>query len=161
MGSLQVTNQMLSITGSLLADPSNPPPPPAPPAVTVQQELRDSPTPEPAMGTPARPIKKARTVREPAAESHVKAGPAPKAAQQAEIDESLLTARELKQKRKEEARQKRDAKKASKADKDLLDVQAVDGPLAMVLTGQEDTREGTGKKRKGGDEEGGKKKKRK
>lgn len=171
---MQVTNQMLSLTGSLLADPHNPPSPPPTPAAA--QPMRDSPTPEPEYHsqTPVRPAKKPRQNKDkentnnPIEPSHPiparaskQPRPVPVLEEKEEIDESFLSARELKQKRKEEAKAKRDARKEKKAENVMVAAQAVGGDMAVGLEGAEDAGAEVGKKRKGGAGEGGQAKKRK
>jgi DNA-directed RNA polymerase I subunit RPA43 len=159
---------MLCITGSLLSDPSNPPPAPEAPAPTTQ--IQDSPTPEPEEETPRRPVKKARVVKESLNSSQATphhSQEAPSAVYEEpeeEVDESMLTERELKKKRKDEVKAKNNLRKERKAGERMMAEQEAQADTAVPIPipgaasgeGQE-----AGKKRKGGDEEGGKKKKKK
>lgn len=149
---MQVTNQMLSLVGSLLADPTNPPPPPEVPLV-IPTTREDSPTPDPEPSAP-RPVKKARVAKEayqPSATAAIDAEP------KEEIDVSFMNARELKQKRKDDLKKKNQARKDRKAGAELVEEQAAGAEMAVGMTGTEEA----GKKRKGPDDDGGKKKKRK
>ncbi|WVQ80314.1 hypothetical protein IAT38_002419 [Cryptococcus sp. DSM 104549] len=139
---VQVTNQMLSLTGSLLSDPSNPPPAPEPSALPVRAP---SPTPSPSPEPEARAPKKARVAKPPRA-----AAVAQDIEPKEEVDFSSMTARELKAYRKEEEKKKREARKARKGDKDAEDVQVVDEPAQEA-----------GVKRKAGGDDGEKRKKKK
>jgi hypothetical protein len=138
--------------------------------------MRDSPTPEPEhhSQTPVRPAKKPRQNKdkentnnsiEPShpipARAPKQPRPVPVLEEKEEIDESFLSARELKQKRKEEAKAKRDARKEKKAENVMIAAQAVGGDMAVGLEGAEDAGAEVGKKRKGGAGEGGQAKKRK
>lgn len=135
---------MLSITGSLLDDPSNPP---ALPAVSrrtpsASPELPEPPAKRPyrpraSVGKPAATPSKAQhlTFDEPAAE------PAAAAEAEPEVDTSKMNPRELKKYRKEQEKAKRDARKARK-----------EGAAAEAETGT---------KRKADEEDGGERKKRK
>ncbi|OXC85745.1 DNA-directed RNA polymerase I subunit RPA43 [Cryptococcus neoformans AD1-7a] len=131
---MQVTNQMLSLTGSLLEDPSNPPP--APEIVAAPIMPSPSPSPEPQQ---LRPAKKARTQpQSQAKQADIKD----------EVDTSKMTARELKAYRKEEEKKKRDARKARK-----------EGRMDDDAEGEEQGEGGSGTKRKADEQEGEKRKK--
>lgn len=104
MSRLTVTNNMLSLVGSLLADPASAPPMPT-------MVVPRSPSPD-IIERPA----KAAKVATPKAAKPVK--PVQKTAATPVVDESKMSARELKAYRKEQARAKRDARKARKADGD-------------------------------------------
>ncbi|WVR03528.1 hypothetical protein IAU60_000520 [Kwoniella sp. DSM 27419] len=141
---MQVTNQMLSLTGSLLSDPSNPPA--MPEAVAAPIRPSPSPSPEPA----SRPAKQPRVVAKP------------KPRQQAqrveeEVDTSLMTARELKAYHKEQARKKRDERKARKGERAGDEDDAEEDSGAIPVPGED----ATGVKRKAGEagEEQGEKRK--
>lgn len=139
---------MLSLTGSLLDDPSNPP---ALPTVTRRTPSASPELPEPPAKRPYRPRASAgkpgasatpsksqhTTFEEPAG-----AEPATAAEAEPEVDTSKMTARELKKYRKEQEKAKRDARKARKE--------------GAVGDGVE-----TGTKRKADEEDGGERKKRK
>lgn len=158
---MQVTNQMLSLTGSLLDDPSSAPPPTeSQSAARAAADIESSPEPEdlPASAKPAVPPKKqvrrprpdgvpaaSRGQQPPAfvsttgptptdADGAAVAAPptvAPQAAATAaaaaapHVDDRFLSARELKQRRKDEERAKREARKARKAEGQIEAVQAV------------------------------------
>lgn len=117
---------MLSLTGSLLADPSKPQAIRAASA-RVQSLSPDLPDPEPA-------AKVARTQKKPRESVQATATVDTPA-----IDESKLTARELKQLRKDQAKAKRDARKARKEDEE---------PASLKRKADEDELEGERKKRK-------------
>lgn len=179
--SMDVTNQMLSLTGSLLSDPSNPPPPPETSAIPYRSPSVDSamdvdPAPPPAK----KPKKKAGTdtaskqPRGSQANGHAAASaydaelqPDPAAAQTKDvIDERFLSARELKQRRKEEERKKRDARKARKEDKVLEEVVELGAEKmvdvsARAVAGQELEQEVAqgGKRKSGGEGQAGEKRK--
>ncbi|GMK56715.1 hypothetical protein CspeluHIS016_0305550 [Cutaneotrichosporon spelunceum] len=136
---LDVTNQMLSLTGSLLADPSKP--------QALPETTRRSPSPdllempkrqrkEPAAATPVKTPAKATGAKPPA-----KSAPATPA-----IDESKLSARELKKLRKEQEKAKRDARKARKAGEG--DEEEMEGDEPASLKRKADDSEGPRKKRK-------------
>jgi hypothetical protein len=136
--SMEVTNQMLSLTGSLLKDPSNPPPVPETHTIpyrspSVESEMEVDPVPT------KRPKKTAQKAPRPSqANSHLpkenappavtatydeELRPNPAAAQTKEvIDERFLNPRELKKLRKDEEKRKRDARKARKEDQILGEV---------------------------------------
>ncbi|KAK4683891.1 DNA-directed RNA polymerase I subunit RPA43, partial [Tremellales sp. Uapishka_1] len=97
---MEVTNQMLSLTGSLLADPSNPPPEKAAQLGPTTISF-DSPSPSPSPSPePERVLKAAKTAH--------KSIPNHAAVPEAEVvDERFLNPRELKQRRKEEERAKK------------------------------------------------------
>ncbi|KAE8543166.1 hypothetical protein D1P53_000653 [Cryptococcus gattii VGV] len=132
---MQVTNQMLSLTGSFLEDPSNPPS--APEIVAAPIMPSPSPSPEPQQPHPA---KKARTQPQPQTKQVVKD----------EVDTSKMTARELKAYRKEEEKKKRDARKARK-----------EGRAEDDAEGEEQEEGGAGTKRKADEQESEKRKKKK
>ncbi|KIR37292.1 DNA-directed RNA polymerase I subunit RPA43 [Cryptococcus deuterogattii 2001/935-1] len=132
---MQVTNQMLSLTGSLLEDPSNPPPAPE----IVAAPIMPSPSPSPEAQQP-HPAKKARTQPQPQTKQVVKD----------EVDTSKMTARELKAYRKEEEKKKRDARKARK-----------EGRAEDDAEGEEQEEGGAGTKRKADEQESEKRKKKK
>jgi DNA-directed RNA polymerase I subunit RPA43 len=118
MISMQVNNNVLSLTGSLLADPTNPPAPPSP--ILPTRLPSGSPSPEPEY---VRPAKQARP-----AQAKLSQQPSASAVQPAAeevIDDRFLSARELKAKRKAEEKAKRDARKARKEDKHLEEVEEV------------------------------------
>lgn len=116
---MQVNNNVLSLTGSLLDDPTNPPPPP----VAVVQARAPSPSPSPE---PTRPAKQARTSRPAETYEHE-----PEAVEV--VDDRFLNPRELKKKRKDEEKKKRDARKARKEGQALEGVErAAAGDLVGV-----------------------------
>lgn len=100
---------MLSLTGSLLVDPSKP--------QTLPEAARRSPSPD----LPEPPKRAQRTVQaaETPAAIPAKATPSKSAAPETTtIDESKLSARELKKLRKEQEKAKRDARKARRAEEE-------------------------------------------
>ena len=154
---LQVNNSVLSLTGSLLADPTNPPPPP-PPTSTALRAVSPSVSLSPG---PTRPQKVARTqhVRdmptEAVDEMDVEQAEQTEAVQTTQvepvvnqIDERFLSSRELKKKRKEEERKKREERKARKEEKEIQQVEEVGARDMVRMLGTEDR---VGGKRKGGD----------
>ncbi|WVF66130.1 hypothetical protein IAT40_000869 [Kwoniella sp. CBS 6097] len=153
---VQVTNQMLSLTGSLLADPSNPPSLPE----TAQMPTRVSPSPSPSPERDVRPAKQARTTqpkRAPRAQAHAEP-------EEPEVDTSNFTARELKAYRKEQEKKKREQRKARKEEQTVLDtVQDVGAEDMVARQGQvaEVDEEVVGAKRKAGEDAGEKRKKKK
>lgn len=142
---MEVTNQMLSLTGSLLQDPTNPPPLPETHTIPYR-----SPSVESEMEIDTQPVKrpkKSHTQSKPPRTSHAATAatstviptvgssapydanlqPNPAAAPTKVIDERFLSAREVKQLRKEEARRKRDARKERKEGEELEQVMAAGG----------------------------------
>ncbi|WWC58225.1 uncharacterized protein I303_100763 [Kwoniella dejecticola CBS 10117] len=148
---MQVTNQMLSLTGSLLSDPWNAPPP-AETTLTLPSRVSPSPSPSPE---PTRPVKQPRLANNKAAAYQAASAPA---YEEEEVDTTGWTARQLKQHRKEMDKKKRDAKKARKADKVLEEVQAEAGGDLVGIQGRE---EAVGTKRKAGEGDGDIRKKKK
>jgi DNA-directed RNA polymerase I subunit RPA43 len=138
---MQVTNQMLSLTGSLLDDPSNPPPPPEIQSIRAPSPTLSEMDVEDVEDEPAPPPKKHKQTN--GHDKHHKAnGHTPAAAQVAvvapevapavvepEIDERFLSARELKKKHKEDAKKKRDERKSRKEDKQIEELQVAGGDL--------------------------------
>lgn len=149
---------MLSLTGSLLSDPTNPPDPSTLPIPNSIAQRANSPTPEPVMYLPpsARPAKKTKStpalpIPDAAAAATAAAAapaPAPASAQRPlpaatnilkeEIDEAFLSPRELKQKRKEDERRKRDARKERKEANELEGTVAAGGRVAVAMSGVEE-----------------------
>jgi len=132
---MQVSNQMLSLTGSLLADPANPPPPSEPTIL-----IRDpSPSPEPLEVEP--PEEQPRHSNpKPITKGHAtydtELQPRPEAAVRHEvIDERFLSARELKKRRKDETKDKREERKAKKGEVILDAVETVGGGVLVGLRG--------------------------
>lgn len=164
---MQVTNQMLSLTGSLLSDPTNPPPPPSPLIPARSRSLTPSPTPEPEP-TPRVPLSGPLDLPQPIHPAKSQK-PKPKPTSQPlpieeTIDERFLSARELKKKRKDEAKAKRDDKKAKRVERDVEEAEVV-GAGDMVGMEARAVEPGAlgdrAVKRKGGEERDGGKKKRK
>ena len=162
---MQVTNQMLSLTGSLLADPSSPPPPPdiqsirAPPSPSLSPEPMEVDEPAPP------PTKKPRQPKQtnghaPAQGRPQQSVPEVQAQVPAEpqIDERFLSARELKKKRKDEEKRKRDERKSRK---EAGQIEALEEAGAGMMVGMNGDEAEVGSKRKAGDvdEEGKKRKK--
>jgi len=153
---MQVTNQMLSLTGSLLDDPSNPPPPPE---IQSIRALSPSPTPSiPEMEVePPRPAKKSKAkpsapTEAPYTQQLNGSSQAPVvASSEPQVDERFLSARELKAKHKADAKKKRDERKSRKEEKQI-DVLEDAGAGAMV--GMKGDAEEVGMKRKAGDIDG-------
>ncbi|KAL1407075.1 hypothetical protein Q8F55_006488 [Vanrija albida] len=131
---LHVTNHMLSLTGSLLDDPSQAPALPA--AAAAERELSLSPE------LPDLPPVKVARVAPKRAAPVVPAAPA--------IDESNLNARELKKLRKEQEKAKRDARKARKEQGGFEDEKDDDGAAPTGAKRKaESGGDGERKKRKG------------
>ena len=161
-----MTNQMLSLTGSLLADPSNPPPPPdiqsirAPPSPSLSPGPMDVDEPAPSEAKKARQQKPANghpTVHAqnrpqqsvPEVQSTAPAEP--------QIDERFLSARELKKRRKDEEKRKRDERKSRKEAGQIEVLEEAGAGLMVGMNGEEPE---IGSKRKAGDVDGeGKKRK--
>lgn len=163
---MQVNNHTLSLTGSLLADPTNPPPPPSP-MTNMQAPLRSpslSPEPEPVAH---RPAKQARYAVDSSADNTnvsdsvpVSTAPAkrqnPTSSQprveEDVIDDRYLSARELKKKRKDEEKRKRDERKARKEERVLEHVQEVGAEASVTMQGvvAEDLETSTGKRKADG-----------
>jgi len=120
---MAVNNGVLSLTGSLLADPTNPPPPPTPVMPVRAPSASLSPEPEHAP-QPAKQVRQARPTT-----SRVSEQAAPAAAEV--IDDRYLSARDLKAKRKAEEKAKRDARKARKDERHLQEVEMV-GAAGLV-----------------------------
>jgi DNA-directed RNA polymerase I subunit RPA43 len=165
---MQVTNQMLSLTGSLLDDPTNPPPPQeiqsvrAPSPTLSQMDIEDEPAPPPKKHKQTNG--KDKTHKSAAASN----GHAPAQVQvsvpevapsvvEPEVDERFLSARELKKKHKEDAKRKRDERKSRKEDKQIEAMEEAGGEMMVGMHGNE---EEVGMKRKAEDG-GGEGKKRK
>ena len=155
---LQVNNSVLSLTGSLLADPTNPPPP-QPLASATTRAISPSPSLSPE---PIRPHKVARTqnVRDMPTEAvdELDVEMAEQAettqATQAEpvvdqIDERFLSSRELKKKRKEEEKKKREERKVRKEEREIQQVEEVGARDMVRMSGTMEDR--VGEKRKGED----------
>lgn len=144
---MQVTNNMLSLTGSLLADPSKAP---AMPTVVASAVAR-SPSPDlpepPAKRQATAKVAAPRATKAPAAARKSAAPPVP------EVDTSNMNARELKKFRKEQDKLKRDARKARKGDAGGGDEEKEDADAR-------DLEVSTGGKRKAEDQGGEPKKKR-
>ena len=152
---MQVTNQMLSLTGSLLDDPSNPPPPPE-----IQSIRAPSPSPTPSVSgmevneQPPRPAKKSKVkpsapTETPYTQQMNGSSQAPVvASSEPQVDERFLSARELKQKHKADAKKKRDERKSRKEEKQI-DVLEEAG--AEMMVGMKGSEEEVGMKRKAGD----------
>ncbi|KLT42804.1 hypothetical protein CC85DRAFT_245172 [Cutaneotrichosporon oleaginosum] len=129
---LHVTNQMLSLTGSLLDDPSKP--------QALPETARRSPSPD-ILVMPKRTARTPRTPHTPKTAAGAETQKtAPAAPETPAIDESKLSARELKKLRKEQEKAKRDARKARKADGE--------GEDESSLKRKADEEEGPRKKRK-------------
>lgn len=136
---------MLSITGSLLEDPSNPP---ALPTVSRRTPSLSPELPEPPAKRPYRPrasVAKTGAAATPSKSQHTTFDEEPAAAAaeevaEPEVDTSKMNSRELKKYRKEQEKVKRDARKARK-----------EGAAEAE----------TGTKRKADEEDGGERKKRK
>lgn len=147
-------NNILSLTGSLLADPTKPPPPPSPVVPVRAPSPSPSLSPEPE---PSRPVKQPRINKA--------APPAAAAAAQPEaidtIDERFLSARELKKRRKDEEKRKRDARKARKEERTIEAVEEVGAEALVHVQGVVPELESAGAKRKAEDDDGEGKKKRK
>ncbi|WWD22458.1 hypothetical protein CI109_106949 [Kwoniella shandongensis] len=163
---MQVTNQMLSLTGSLLADPANPPPLPEPSLADIPS--RPSPTPSPSPEPESsRPTKQQRTkapAPAPVATYDSAPRPVPTSAPEAEvIDTRFMNARDLKKFRKEEEKKKRDARKARKEEQVLEEVQEVGAERLVDAVGidVEGTPAAVGVKRKAGAGGAGEEEKRK
>jgi len=162
---MQVTNQMLSLTGSLLDDPSNPPPPPE-----IQSIRAPSPSPTPSLPDmeveePPRPAKKSKVkpsapTQAPYQQQMNGSSQAPVVASsvpEPEIDERFLSARELKAKHKADAKKKRDERKSRKEEKQI---EVLEEAGAGMMVGMNGDKEEVGMKRKAGDVDGeGKKRK--
>ncbi|KAK1926056.1 hypothetical protein DB88DRAFT_480527 [Papiliotrema laurentii] len=151
---MRVDNNILSLTGSLLADPTKPPPPPSPVVPVRAPSPSPSLSPEPE---PSRPVKQPRINKA--------APPAAAAAAQPEaidtIDERFLSARELKKRRKDEEKRKRDARKARKEERTIEAVEEVGAEALVHVQGVVPELESAGAKRKAEDDDGEGKKKRK
>ena len=147
---MAVNNGVLSLTGSLLADPSNPPPPPTPVMPVRAPSASLSPEPESA----PRPAKQARQARP--ATTRIPQQAAPAAAEA--IDDQYLSARDLKAKRKAEEKAKRDARKARKEERHLEEVEAAGAEDLVDAKGDIELEGGAGQaglgKRKAKAEEG-------
>lgn len=129
---------MLSLTGSLLADPSKPQV--IPEAVAAAHRV---PSLSPDIPEPPRKVARTqprKSYQQEKASPAKAAGPAAPAAPA--IDESKLSARELKKLRKEQEKAKRDARKAKKGGEDD------DDEPASLKRKADESAEGTGKKRK-------------
>lgn len=142
---MQVNNQMLSLSGSLLKDPHNPPPPPEAHAFSAAHHS-PSPSPEPML--PPRPAKKARRAKQPVANGHANGHaeaevydpelqPHPENLEHPAVAGEFLSAREQKQKRKEEQRALRDEKKRRKEEKQLQGVEVEAGGDMIEAAGTE------------------------
>ena len=144
---LQVTNQMLSLTGSLLADPTNPPVPPESPEPVQHASPSLSPEPmnvEPPMAQPR--YENTRRATGPVTYD-AELQPQPEAAIEHEVmDERFLSARELKKRRKDEKREKRDERTVKKNEKVLEAVEAAGGGDMVGMKGI--APDAVGKKRK-------------
>ncbi|WVQ93758.1 hypothetical protein IAU59_000835 [Kwoniella sp. CBS 9459] len=152
---VQVTNQMLSLTGSLLADPSNPPSLPE----TAQMPTRVSPSPSPSPERDVRPAKQARSTQP-------KRAPRVQVEEEPEVDTSNFTARELKAYRKEQEKKKREQRKARKEEQTVLETVQDVGAEAMVTQrgadlGEGEETVGVGAKRKAAEDASEKRKKKK
>ncbi|EIW68031.1 hypothetical protein TREMEDRAFT_63917 [Tremella mesenterica DSM 1558] len=144
---LQVTNHMLSLTGSLLSDPSNPPAPPSPiliprPPSPTDEDLPSHQNDDIIMTSPTKEqIHRLPTAREerqkvvlPAYDSSLQ--PLPANAKDLEvIDERFLNEREKKRRRKEAEKAKQAKRKGKKEAKDIVEVQEVGAGRMVDLTG--------------------------
>ena len=165
---MQVTNQMLSLTGSLLAVPSNPPPPPdiqsirAPPSPSLSPEPMevDEPAPKAKKARQQKPQNKTNG-HTPAQARPSQAVPEVQSTAPAEpqIDDRFLSARELKKKRKDEEKRKRDERKSRKEAGQIEVLEEAGAGMMVGMHGDEEPE--VGSKRKAGDvdEEGKKRKK--
>ena len=146
---MQVNNQVLSLTGSLLADPTNPPPPPSlsmqilvpSPSVSLSPEPEPEPEPEPPTkkqrSKPPSSQVKSYQPQKPHArfEDEDAAAQPPEATEiQDQVDDRYLSQREQKKKRKEEDRKKRDARKARKEDVGLERLEEMAGEEMVDVT---------------------------
>jgi len=164
---MQVTNQMLSLTGSLLDDPSNPPPPPelqsirAGPSPSPTPSLSgmevDEPAPRPAKKQKAKPSAPTQAPYQQQLNGSSQAPVVAPSAPEPQVDERFLSARELKKKHKDDAKRKRDERKSRKEDKQVEALEEVGAGMMVGMNGNE---EEVGMKRKAGDG-GGEGKKRK
>ncbi|WRT63747.1 uncharacterized protein IL334_000670 [Kwoniella shivajii] len=139
---MQVTNQMLSLTGSLLSDPSNPPAVPETALLPSRVSPSPSLSPEPESES-ARPVKQPRLANK-------RAVAAPAYEEEEEPDTTGWTTRQLKQYQKDLAKKKRDARKARKEERVLEDVQDEGAGDLVNVQGSEEL---IGIKRKAGDGE--------
>ena len=136
---MQVSNQMLSLTGSLLSDPSNPPPPPEPIATTREASPSLSPQPMDVEPSAEEPLRSHADTNGHVQTYDAELQPQPAAAAAVEvIDERYLSARELKQKRKDEKKGKRDERKARKEEKVLEAVEAIGAGAMVGVKGKEE-----------------------
>lgn len=141
-----MTNQMLSLTGSLLDDPSNPPPPPE-----TQSIRRPSPSLSPSPMEVDEPLppqqKKQRRPSHGQTNGHartiVDVAPA-----ESQIDERFLSARELKKKRKEDEKRKRDERKSRK---EAGQIEVLEEAGAGIMVGMNGDEAEVGSKRKAGE----------
>lgn len=153
---MQVTNQMLSLTGSLLADPSNPPPPPETQSIRAPPSPSLSPSPM-EVDEPAPPRAKKQRQASNGHAASAPGRPAPQAIAEPQIDERFLSARELKKKRKDEEKRKRDERKSRK---EAGQIEVLEEAGAEIMVGMNGDEAEVGMKRKAGDGAGeGKKRK--
>ncbi|ORY22628.1 hypothetical protein BCR39DRAFT_460421, partial [Naematelia encephala] len=159
---MQVSNQMLSLTGSLLSDPSNPPPPPettvairaASPSISPEPEEDltnmdiDPPIAPPQTKKPQKANTDSHSPVNGAYDQELQPVPH-KAVKEVTIDERFLSSRELKKKRKDDEKRKRDERKARKEGQVLQAVEHVAaGDLIQVQGKAIDDGVGEAKKRK-------------
>ena len=119
---------MLTLTGSLLADPTNPPPPASPPIPEYSPSL----SPDPGVMYHESPLSQSQHVNNEHVETHSaydkelqpQAGGA---IEHEVIDERFLSARDLKKRRKLLKKEKRDDRKARKDERSLIGIEAVAG----------------------------------
>ncbi|ORX34733.1 hypothetical protein BD324DRAFT_130386 [Kockovaella imperatae] len=152
---MQVNNQVLSLTGSLLADPTRPPPPPAP--VAPLRAVSPSPSPSPEPPTKVARVQRTETQRTDGrqktnggAQRKQPTASTDQANEADQVDDRFLSQRELKKKRKEEEKRKRDERKARKEERVLEEV-AEAGDEEMVGMSGVLNEENVGSKRKGGE----------
>lgn len=124
---------MLSLTGSLLADPSKPQALPEGAAASLRVPSLSPDLPEP-------PKKVART--QPKKQQQPRAAAIAAESAEPAIDESKLTPRELKKLRKEQEKAKRDARKARKGEDEQ------ESPSLKRKAEEDEEAEGARKKRK-------------
>ena len=148
---LQVTNQMLSLTGSLLADPFNPPSPPESPKPLRHASPSLSPEPMEVEPPTAQPLHEHPTRRafDPAIYDDELQPQAEATTEHQVIDERYLSARELKKRRKDKSREKRDERTVKKNEKVLKAVEAVDGGDTVGVKGLVSEAGGTKRKANG------------
>ena len=156
---MQVTNQMLSLVGSLLADPTNPPPPPehardvSPAASDDMVDFESSPPPE--TPEPAPQPRRKRPRNELAKQPEDVPDIVPQVESAADpgamdiVDERFLSAREVKALHKEKKRRRREERKARKEERGLEAAEVVGAEKMVRLDPGEKERK---RKRKSGAE---------